>query len=81
MPGQTYTRYSAWRAVRQRMGAEPPPGEGYRCGSNGAYFVLPTAAILFCGFPVCPWADQTDVEVRTGKLAYMAEHTHRAARA
>ena len=24
-----------------------PPGEGYRCGSRGAYFVLPTAAILF----------------------------------
>ena len=31
------------------MGAEPPPGEGYRCGSVGAYFVLPKAAILFCG--------------------------------
>ena len=25
------------------------PGEGYRCGSRGAYFVLPTAAILFSG--------------------------------
>ena len=49
MPGYRHTRYSAWRAVRQRMGAEPPPGEGYRCGSRGAYFLLPTAAILFCG--------------------------------
>ena len=36
---------AAWRAVRQRMGISP--GEGYRCGSRGAYFVLPTAAILF----------------------------------
>ena len=28
-------------------GGASPPGEGYRCGSRGAYFVLPTAAILF----------------------------------
>ena len=49
MPGYRHTRYSAWRAVRQRMGAEPPPGEGYRCGSRGAYFLLPRAAILFSG--------------------------------
>ena len=26
-----------------------PLGEGYRCGSRGAYFVLPKAAILFSG--------------------------------
>ena len=32
----------------QRIGASPP-GEGYRCGSRGAYFLLPTAAILFSG--------------------------------
>ena len=32
-------------------GGASPPGEGYRCGSRGAYFVLPTAAILLCGFP------------------------------
>ena len=25
------------------------PGEGYRCGSRGAYFLLPTAAILISG--------------------------------
>ena len=31
-------------------GGASPPGEGYRCGSRGAYFVLPKAAILFCGF-------------------------------
>ena len=49
MPGYRHTRYSAWRAVRQRIGAEPSPGEGYRCGSRGAYFLLPTAAILFSG--------------------------------
>ena len=36
---------AAWRAVRQRKGISP--GKGYRCGSRGAYFVLPTAAILF----------------------------------
>ena len=30
---------------------------------------------------VCLWADQTDGEGQTGKLAYMAEHTHQAARA
>ena len=32
----------------QRIGASPPV-EGYSCGSRGAYFVLPTAAILFSG--------------------------------
>ena len=31
-----------------RSGASPP-GKGYRCGSRGAYFLLPTAAILFSG--------------------------------
>ena len=31
----------------QRMGNLP--GEGYCCGSMGAYFLLPTAAILFSG--------------------------------
>ena len=40
---------AAWRAVRQRMGAEPSPVKGNRCGYVGAYFVLPTAAILFSG--------------------------------
>ena len=44
---------AAWRAVRQRMG-NSPPGEGYRCGSRGAYFVLPMAAILFSGDLVGP---------------------------
>ena len=44
-----------------------------------AHFVLPLAAILFCCFPVCLWADQTDVDGQTGKLAYVAEHTHQAA--
>ena len=32
----------------ERSGASPPV-KGYRCGSRGAYFVLPTAAILFSG--------------------------------
>ena len=47
MPGNRYTHTAAWRAVRHRIGAEPPTGEGYCCGSRGAYFLLPTAAILF----------------------------------
>ena len=49
--------------------------------SEEAYFVLPSADFLFCGFPVCQWADQTDGEGQTGKLAYVGEHTHQAARA
>ena len=28
-------------------GLVSPPSEGYRCGSRGAYFLLPKAAILF----------------------------------
>ena len=28
-------------------GGDSPPGEGYCCGSRGAYFLLPKAAILF----------------------------------
>ena len=47
MPGNRYTHTAAWRAVRHRIGAEPPTGEGYCCGSRGAYFLLPMAAILF----------------------------------
>ena len=30
-------------------GGASPPVKGYRCGSRGAYFVLPRAAILFSG--------------------------------
>ena len=69
-----------WQYARGQ-GRSLSPGEGYRCGSRGAYFLLPTAAILFCWFPVCLWADLTDVEGQTGKLAYLAEHTHQAVRA
>ena len=46
---------------------------GLFCTAKGSYFVL--------WFPVCLWADQTDVEGQTGKLAYLAEHTHQAVRA
>ena len=38
LPGGQYVR--GWGRSRS-------PGERYRCGSRGAYFVLPTAAILF----------------------------------
>ena len=34
---------------KESRGQASPPVEGYRCGSRGAYFVLPTAAILFSG--------------------------------
>ena len=43
------------------------------CTAKGSYFVL--------WLSVCLWADQTDVEGQTGKLAFMTEHTHKAARA
>ena len=47
---------AAWRAVRQRMGISL--GEGNRCGSRGAYFLLPTAAILFSrGLEGPAWQD------------------------
>ena len=46
---------------------------GAFCTAKGSYFVLLLS--------VCLWADQTDGEGQTGKLAYMAEHAHQAARA
>ena len=42
-----------WHPIRGRKTSHrtgnSPPVEGYRCGSRGAYFVLPSAAILFSG--------------------------------
>ena len=41
-----------WRLIRGRETIHRTgisPGKGYRCGSRGAYFLLPTAAILFSG--------------------------------
>ena len=58
-----------------------PPGEGYLCGSSVAYFVLPTAAILLCGFLSVSRADQTGGDVQAGKLACMDEHHYLAVRA
>ena len=40
LPGGQYAR---------GQGRSLSPGEGYRCGSRGAYFLLPTVAILFSG--------------------------------
>ena len=37
-----------WQYARGQ-GRSLSPGEGYRCGSKGAYFLLPTVAILFSG--------------------------------
>ena len=48
---------------------------------HGSLFVLPTAAILLCGFPSASRADQTGGEVQAGKLACMDEHHYLAARA
>ena len=39
-----------WRPIRGRETIHRTgisPGKGYRCGSRGAFFLLPTAAILF----------------------------------
>ena len=41
--------YAAWRAVRQRMGAEPLTRQRISLWLQGSLFVLPTAAILFSG--------------------------------
>ena len=39
-------------------GGASTPGEGYRCGSSGAYFLLPLAAILFSvGLEGPAWQD------------------------
>ena len=47
LPGGQYAR-----------GWVSPPGEGYCCGSRGAYFVLPRAAILFSvGLEGPAWQD------------------------
>ena len=46
-----YTRLCLEGSTPEDGSGASPPGEGYRCGSRGAYFVLPTAAILLCGFP------------------------------
>ena len=46
-----------WQYARGQ-GRSLSPGEGYRCGSRGAYFVLPTAAILFSeGLEGPAWQD------------------------
>ena len=82
MPGNRLTLLCCLEGSTPEDGSgASPPGVGYRCGSRGAYFLLPTAAILFCGYPSASRADQTDGEGQTGKLAYMTEHTHQAARA
>ena len=69
LPGRQYAR--GW-VSHQEKDIVVAPGEPF-CTAKGSYFVL--------WLSVCLWADQTDVEGQTGKLAYMAEHTHQAARA
>ena len=74
-----------WRPIRGRETingtGNSPPGVGYRCGSGGAFFLLPTAAILLCGFPSVSRADQKGGEAQTGKLACMDEHHYLTVRA
>ena len=41
-------RELTWQYARGQ-GRSLSPGEGYRCGSKGAYFLLPRVAILFSG--------------------------------
>ena len=43
----SYTPYSAWRAVRQRTGAEPLTRQRISLWLQRSLFVLPKAAILF----------------------------------
>ena len=47
MPGNRNTRYSAWRAVRQRIGISTR--RRISLWLQRSLFVLPTAAILFSG--------------------------------
>ena len=50
MPGNRHTQLCCLEGSTPEDGGRSlSPGEGYRCGSVGAYFVLPTAAILFSG--------------------------------
>ena len=56
MPGYRHTRYSAWRAVRQRMGIFTR--RRILLWLQGSLFVLPTAAILFSeGLEGPAWQD------------------------
>ena len=48
MPGNRITLLCCLEGSTPQDG-NSPPGEGYCCGSRGAYFVLPMAAILFSG--------------------------------
>ena len=54
-------------STTQDGGGASPPVKGYRCGSRGAYFVLPTAAILFSGGLEGP--ARQDWELRHGAAA------------
>ena len=56
------------------------PGEGYRCGSVGAFLYCQRQPFCFVAFRL-PRADQTGREVQSGKLACMDEHHYLAAKA
>ena len=48
MPGNRHTQRCCLEGSTPEDGSGASPlGEGYRCGSRGAYFLLPMAAILF----------------------------------
>ena len=60
---------AAWRAVRQRMG-NSPPGEGYRCGSRGAFLYCQRQ--LFCFVAFRQPAGQTRKVVRFRQASLLA---------
>ena len=72
---------AAWKAVRQRMGAEP-------LHQAKDIVVAPGEPILYCQRQLfcfvafrLPRADQTGGEVQSGKLACMDEHHYLTVRA
>ena len=82
MPGNRHTQLCCLEGSTPEDGSGASTlGKGYCCGSRGAYFLLPTAAILFCGFLSASRADQTGGDAQAGKLACMNEHHYLAARA
>ena len=72
LPGGQYAR---------GLGRSLSPCEGYCCGSRGAFLYCQRQLFCFVAFLSASRADQTDGDGQTGKLAFMTEHTHQAARA
>ena len=81
MPEYRHTRYGCLEgSTPEDGGGASPPGEGYRCGSRGAFLYCQRQLFCFVAFRL-PRADQTGGEVQSGKLACMDEHHYLAVRA